>query len=416
MKQLLPGAPWLFVMARVFDDADAPLYLVGGAVRNPLMGLPLSDVDVCGPTLPREVCALCEGTPVRAVLRAEALGSVELYVEDEHGLHMAEYTTWREERYSGGHRPDEVRFTRDIAADARRRDFSVNALYRRVHADGMEEIIDPTGGLAHLAKGALHTVTEDPDLVLQNDGLRILRAARFQAELGLAPTAETMSSLCRHAYLLGEIAPERQREEWQKLLLADGRYPQIERNVPATYSGLSTLHQIGAWPLAMGEAPFDEAAARALALFPQAPLAARLALLLRRASPEQVSALLLRMRFAKAEAAQASRYAAALQQPELAHAARLGLDALAFAKDAHAALGEQAEAQVLENLLHLLEGKPLFLRDLAVNGEDLKPAFLERGLPLREMGRVLEGLWLCVLRGECANEKASLLQLFRSMV
>lgn len=414
MKQLLPGAPWLFAMARVFDEAHAPLYLVGGAVRNPLMGLPLSDIDVCGPTVPREVCALCEGTPVRAVLRAEALGSVELYVEDEHGLHMAEYTTWREERYSGGHRPDEVRFTRDVAADARRRDFSVNALYRRVHGDSLEEIMDPTGGLAHLAKGALHTVTEDPDLVLQNDGLRILRAARFQAELGLCPTAETMDSLRRHAHLLGEIAPERQREEWQKLLMADGRYPQIVRKEPAAYSGFKTLHQIGAWPFS--GAPFDEAAVRALALLPHAPLAARLALLLRKASAEEVSAALLRMRFAKSVASDAARYAAALQKPDLATSARLGLDALRFALDAHAALGEEAAARDTAALLHALEGKPLSLRGLAVGGEDLKSAFLERGLPLKDMGRTLEQLWLAVLRGECANEKDALMQLFRSMV
>ena len=50
MSKLLTGAPWLHAMARVFDNAGAPLYLVGGAVRNPLMGLPISDIDVCGPT------------------------------------------------------------------------------------------------------------------------------------------------------------------------------------------------------------------------------------------------------------------------------------------------------------------------------------------------------------------------------
>lgn len=414
MKQLLPGAPWLFAMARVFDDADAPLYLVGGAVRNPLMGLPLSDIDVCGPTLPRDVCALCQGTPVRAVLRAEALGSVELHVEDEHGTHMAEYTTWREERYSGGHRPDAVRFTRDVAVDARRRDFSVNALYRRVHADGMEDVLDPTGGLGHLAKGVLHTVTQDPDLVLQNDGLRILRAARFQAELGLCPTEETKDSLRRHAHLLGEIAPERQKEEWQKLLMADGRYPQIARKEPAAYSGLRTLNQIGAWPL--HEAGFDEAAARALALLPDAPLPARMALLMRSISPEAAGAALLGMRFAKTVAAEAARYAAALQTPELAAAARLGLDALRFAQDAHAALGEEAEARSTADVLRSLEGKPLSLRELAVTGGDLKPLFLENGLPLKDMGRTLDKLWLSVLRGECANEKHALLQLSRSMV
>ena len=59
MNDAMKGAPWLYALARVFEAADAPLYLVGGAVRNPLMGLPLSDIDVCGPTLPQDVLALC---------------------------------------------------------------------------------------------------------------------------------------------------------------------------------------------------------------------------------------------------------------------------------------------------------------------------------------------------------------------
>ena len=88
----LTGAPWLLAVARVFERAGEPVYLVGGAVRNPLMRLPLSDVDVCGPARPERVMALCEGTEVRAVLRAAHFGTVELHVTDADGArHMAEY-------------------------------------------------------------------------------------------------------------------------------------------------------------------------------------------------------------------------------------------------------------------------------------------------------------------------------------
>ena len=133
-KDALTGAPWLLAVARVFERAGEAVYLVGGAVRNPLMGLPLSDVDMCGPARPERVMALCEGTQVRAVLRAAHFGTVELHVTDECGVrHMAEYTTFREDSYRCGHRPDAVRFTTDIGVDARRRDFSVNALYRRLY-------------------------------------------------------------------------------------------------------------------------------------------------------------------------------------------------------------------------------------------------------------------------------------------
>lgn len=108
--------------------------------------------------------------------------------------HMAEYTTFREDSYRCGHRPDAVRFTTDIGVDARRRDFSVNALYRRLYDGKLGPVIDPTGGQKHLEQGVLHTVTPDPDRVLRDDGLRILRAARFQAELDLAPTPALLDS------------------------------------------------------------------------------------------------------------------------------------------------------------------------------------------------------------------------------
>ena len=78
-------------------------------------------------------------------------------------------------------------------------------------------MIDPTGGLAHLRRGVLHTVTADPDQVLKDDGLRILRAARFQAELDLEPTEALLESLTRYAPLLRDIARERLREELERI-------------------------------------------------------------------------------------------------------------------------------------------------------------------------------------------------------
>ena len=147
---------------------------------------------------------------------AHARGAHEMCIRDR-------YTTCREDSYRCGHRPDAVRFTTDISVDALRRDFSVNALYRRLHDVALGPVIDPTGGRRHLEQGVLHTVTPDPHRVLRDDGLRILRAARFQAELYLAPTPALLDSLARHAPLLKDIACERLRDEWQKILLADLR-------------------------------------------------------------------------------------------------------------------------------------------------------------------------------------------------
>ena len=116
------AAPWLCTLAAVFESAGRPLYAVGGIVRNALMGLPASDVDVCGPATPQEVAHLCEGTPVRAVARAAHFGTVELHVSDGDGRHMAEYTTFRVDSYRGGHQPSAVRFAQTPEVDALRRD------------------------------------------------------------------------------------------------------------------------------------------------------------------------------------------------------------------------------------------------------------------------------------------------------
>lgn len=414
MMNALSGAPWLSAMARVFDSAGAELYIVGGAVRNPLMGLPLSDVDVCGPARPEAVCAFCEGTEIRAHLRAAHFGTVELHITDETGArHMAEYTTWREDSYRCGHKPDSVKFTNDIAVDALRRDFSVNALYRRVHPGHLEDVIDPTGGLEHLKQGVLHTVTPDPDRVLGDDGLRILRAARFQAELDLAPTPDLIQSLCKNAHLLQEIACERLRDELQKVLMADWRYPTLHRRFPATYSGLSTIHQIGAWPYLFGDIPYDDEAASALRRLGTPTLAARMALLLRRSDPAQAAACMQRMRFSAKETAMAQSYVTAMQilsSSPLFELAKLGADALLTALSAFEALPDEEGVRSAQSVLQKLDDKPMTLKELAVSGNDLKPVFAQHNRPMRDMGAVLDALWRSVIEENIPNERAALMQ------
>ena len=254
MTDRLFHAPWLITVARVFASAGKPVYAVGGAVRNALMGLPASDVDLCGPTRPEDILRLCEGTPVRAVLRAAHFGTVELHAADTDGRHMAEYTTFRVDSYRTGHQPVAVRFADTVDVDALRRDFSVNALYRPLWPDPETpvKVLDPTGGISHMRRGILHTVTPDPDLVLRDDGLRILRAARFQAELGFTPTEALLASAARHSHLLDDIAMERLRDELTRLLLADTRYPTLPRKEPPISAGLVTVRRTGAWRALFG--------------------------------------------------------------------------------------------------------------------------------------------------------------------
>ncbi len=406
-------------LAEIFENAGEPLWLVGGAVRNRLMGLPISDLDVCGPALPKEVVALCEGTPVRAVLRAAHFGTVELHMTDEAGQRrMAEYTTFREDSYRCGHQPSSVRFSTDMGVDARRRDFSVNALYLRLPIGGAEDIGDPTGGLAHLRRGVLHTVTQDPDQVLKDDGLRILRAARFQAELGLTPTKELLASAAKYAGLLCDIARERLRDELTKILLADFRYPTLDRKAPATLGGLRTLGEMGGWPYLFPHAACSPEAAEALSALalPHGipPLVGRLSLLLWDAPLPDLEADLRALRFAVRETEQTLCLVRAMQALAkdalpLFEAAKLGTTALAFCESAFAALAmEQPRARAASLGAGLL-GKPLCLKDLAVNGDHLLPLCRAKGLPEACLGPLLSALWRQTVEEGLANRQSALL-------
>ena len=427
MNDLVFRAPWLIATARVFAEADTPLYAVGGVVRNALMGLPASDVDVCGPAKPEQVVRLCEGTPVRAVLRASHFGTVELHAEDASGRHMAEYTTFRVDSYRCGHKPSAVRFADSPAVDALRRDFSVNALYRPLlpDPDAPVTVLDPTGGLTHLQQGVLHTVTADPDLVFKDDGLRILRAARFQAELGLRPTTALLLSAARFSPLLTDIACERLRDELTRLLVSDTKYPMLSRTQPPVSSGLSTVRTIHAWKALFGALSPDDAAIRALDAYcaPEGiPLVSgRLATLFYRDTPEQLADAMARLRYSARETDAAAQALAAMQaisngQCTRMDAVRFGTVPVAHAVASFTALRGAGVpcGTALESAQELFEAlsaasMPKSLKALAINGGDLLPLCRELNAPPSAIGRTLDTLWQAVVSGELPNERTAML-------
>lgn len=401
-------APWLEVIARVF--AGNAVYAVGGAVRNTLMGLPVSDVDLCGKLRPDEVQEKCGGTKVSARLRAAHLGTVELHA----GGHMAEYTTFRRDSYRGGHQPFAVRFADTPEEDALRRDFSVNALYTPLN--NPSEVLDPIGGLRHLRERILHTVTDDPDQVLKDDGLRILRVARFQAELGFTPTDAVLQSAKRHVNLLDDIAAERKRDELTRLLMSDSKYPTLARTAPPVSSGLSTLVRVGAWgKLFSGLAPIDFTV---LDDAKDLDAGGKLALLFHRETPETMAQSMAALRYAKRETKDAANALAALwtlqnKKNELADTLRFGLPAVQKAACILSALNndqaallraEQLLAQVSKNQL------PASIGELAVGGDDLLLLCGEIGTPKERIGDALAALWRDAVNGRIPNERGALLK------
>jgi len=224
---------------------SAPLYLVGGAVRNELLGLPVTDIDVCS-SLPALTVKeqLGDAFVVRDV--NPRIGTVKIVS----GEHYYEYTQFRRDSYpvsSGAHRPLEVEFVASPEEDAFRRDFTVNALYKRV-SDGV--ILDPTGGIADLKKKILRT-TRKAEEVFSEDGLRLLRLVRFAAELGFEIEEATFRAAKKYASLLADISPERIRDEFMKILVADVKYGTEN----AVFRGLELCRELGLFAYFLPELP-----------------------------------------------------------------------------------------------------------------------------------------------------------------
>jgi tRNA nucleotidyltransferase/poly(A) polymerase len=322
-----------------------------------------------------------------------------------------------------------VRFAVDLSVDALRRDFSVNALYQRCKSDGLGEVEDPTGGVLHLRQGLLHTTWADPDQVLKDDGLRILRAARFQAELGLRPTPSLLASARKYAYLLREIAPERLRDELCKVLMADFRYPALlapavfrrkEAFAPGTLHGLATIRQVGAWPFLFGNLSYDPRRASALGRLrtPEnlLPMAGRLALLFCEEEPSRLEDVLQALRFSIKERRQVLLLQKTLRRAQSETmdaftAVQAGREAFLFAKRALEALGEGKALEKIRALADELQSRnaPFSLQMLAVGGDDLLPLCRQAGRPACHMGALLQGLWQSVAEGALPNERGALI-------
>jgi poly(A) polymerase len=192
---------------------------VGGVVRNALLGRPVADVDIATTAPPAEVMRLAEAAGFKALPTGIAHGTVTLVVD-----HLPfEVTTLREDVETYG-RHATVAFIADWAADARRRDFTMNALYCAV--DGT--VHDPLGGYPDLAAGRVRFIG-DATARIREDYLRILRFFRFHAEYGRGPLdRDGLLAAVRERHGLAGLSGERVRQELMRLLSAAGAVAAVE--------------------------------------------------------------------------------------------------------------------------------------------------------------------------------------------
>lgn len=212
------SAPHLQAVFRLIAGGGHAAYLVGGAVRDAVLGRPVGDLDIATNATPDEVMALAGAAGVRCVPTGLDHGTVTLVLE---GV-PHEVTTFRRDVETDG-RHARIAFTKDMGEDARRRDFTMNALY----ADADGTVIDPLGGLDDALAGRVRFV-EDPDRRIQEDYLRILRFFRFTAWFGQdGIDAEGLAACAAHQDGLERIARERIGAETLKLLAASNPAPAI---------------------------------------------------------------------------------------------------------------------------------------------------------------------------------------------
>lgn len=196
------------LIARVNEIVE-PAYLVGGSVRDALMGREPKDFDFATPRTPDEVEQAVRESGRRPYLVGKRFGTVGFKVDGR----FIETTTYRRETYLPENRKPDVRFTDRLADDLSRRDFTVNAM--AVGPGG--ELVDLFGGRDDLAGAVLRTVG-DPFERLAEDPLRMLRAARLAAQLSFTVDAETSQAIAVVAHTILPVSRQRWTAEIDRLL------------------------------------------------------------------------------------------------------------------------------------------------------------------------------------------------------
>lgn len=198
-------------LALTLRSAGHQALYAGGCVRDRLLGLKPKDYDIATSARPAEVLKLFPGSN-------EVGANFGVIIVRHHGQQVEIATFRTDGSYRDGRRPESVEFS-TAEEDAKRRDFTINGLFEDPESG---EIIDHVGGRSDLEAGILRAIGE-PAERFREDALRLLRAVRFNAHLGLELEPRTAKALRDHAPLLEQISPERIRDEFSRILTSPRR-------------------------------------------------------------------------------------------------------------------------------------------------------------------------------------------------
>ncbi len=394
----LVAAPWrrAHTSHRLLDALEAdgrPARFVGGCVRDSLKGLERDawDVDLCTAEPPERVIALLERAGIRAVPTGLDHGTVTAVIAAQ----PFEITTLRRDVATDG-RHAVVAFTDDFAADAARRDFTINAM----SCDRLGRLFDYFGGLGDLEAGVLRFVGE-PRKRIAEDYLRVLRFFRFYARFGeRPPDPETKAALADGIGGMDRLSGERVRVEVSKLL-----------DAPDPRAAVAWMAELGVLTWTLGRTVDRALFDRLVAIEPAPDPLRRLAALLRGADAADAAALAVRLRLSNAEADRLARLVAVeasrLDQVDAATLARAlyrdGRDA-ALAAGLFALARDRVDGAVASRLAARVEAAdvPVF----PLKGGDVVAAGVAPG---PDVGRVLRRAETAWLAGGCAVDRETLL-------
>ncbi|UKN43180.1 CCA tRNA nucleotidyltransferase [Mycobacterium lepromatosis] len=240
--------PVLRDLGSAFAAAGHELYLVGGSVRDALLGrLNSPDLDFATDAAPEQVQQIVRRWADKLWETGIEFGTLGVGKGD----YCLEITTFRADRYDQVSRNPEVRFGDRLDDDLVRRDFTVNAMAVRIASYGPSEFFDPLGGLAALRARVLETPAA-PSVSFGDDPLRMLRAARFVSQLGFTVAPQVHAAIEEMAPQLARISPERVSAELDKLLLGNDPAAGIDLLVQ-TGMGEVVLPEIGGMRMAIDE-------------------------------------------------------------------------------------------------------------------------------------------------------------------
>jgi poly(A) polymerase len=214
VRELLRISPVTDLLAGPFAAAGHQLWIVGGPVRDALLGREAADLDFTTDAHPEVVLDLVSSLGPTWTTGI-SFGTVGVQVAG----HRCEITTFRSDAYDPSTRKPEVVYGTSIETDLARRDFTVNAMAVGLPLDAAHPIVDPFGGLVDLAAGRLRTPVE-PARSFGDDPLRMLRAARFAAQLGATVDPDAVEAIREMGGRLEIVSAERIRDELDKLMLS----------------------------------------------------------------------------------------------------------------------------------------------------------------------------------------------------